>query len=109
MPQNKEEITPEVFNHLVDLAALALNQQESEYLRRELNHQLSAIHALEAISLDENIPPALHGVPYPAAQRQSLRSDDWRPSDKAADITAQVPQLEEGYIVVPDIPHTDLE
>ena len=39
MPVSREEISPEVFNHLVDLAALALDEKEAEYLRRELNHQ----------------------------------------------------------------------
>jgi Asp-tRNA(Asn)/Glu-tRNA(Gln) amidotransferase C subunit len=32
-----EEITPEVFNHLVTLAALELDEKQAAYLRRELN------------------------------------------------------------------------
>ncbi len=31
-----DEITPELFAHLVELAALELNAQEAEYLRRQL-------------------------------------------------------------------------
>ena len=86
MPESKEEITPEVFNHLVDLAELALDEKESEYLRRELNNQLSSIHELEAIALDEDILPASHGVPYPLERKPALRGDEWRPSEAAKDI-----------------------
>ena len=109
MPVKREEITPEVFNHLVDLAELALDEKEAEYLRRELNNQLSSIHELESIALDEDILPASHGVPYPPERKPALRGDDWRPSDAAEDITAQAPQFEDGYLIVPDIPHTTLE
>lgn len=109
MPEEKEEITPEVFDHLVDLAALALTGEERDYLRRELNHQLSAIHELEAITLPEDVSPAAHGVPYPPERRPSLRGDDWQACDISADITAQAPQFEDGYLIVPDIPHTTLE
>jgi len=109
MPERTEEITPEVFNHLVELAALALNEKEAEYLRSELNKQLSAVHELEAIELDENIPPASHGVPYPADHKPTLRADVWRPFHQTADITAQAPQFEDGYLIVPEIPHTTLE
>ena len=62
MPEVKDEITPQVFDHLVDLAALELTEKESEYLRSELNKQLSAIRELEAIALEADIPPASHGA-----------------------------------------------
>lgn len=109
MPESKEEITPEVFNHLVELAALALNENEADYLRSELNKQLSAVHELEAIELKQDIPLASHGVPYPPERTPNLRDDEWRPSHRSAEITAQAPQFEDGYIIVPDIPHTTLE
>ena len=91
MPVSKEEISPEVFDHLVDLAALALDEKEAEYLRRELNNQLAAVHELQAIDLDEDVLPASHGVPYPPERKPPLRDDEWRPSEKASDITAQAP------------------
>jgi aspartyl/glutamyl-tRNA(Asn/Gln) amidotransferase C subunit len=109
MPENKEEITPEVFNHLVELAALALNENEADYLRSELNKQLSAVHELEAIQLDADTPPASHGVPYPPERKPNLRDDVWHPCLESEQITAQAPQFEDGYIIVPDIPHTSLE
>jgi len=63
-----EQITVEIFDHLVDLAALELSADQAEYLRRQLNNQLKAIHELETIPLDEDIPISLHGVPYEAAK-----------------------------------------
>ncbi|MGB9673698.1 MAG: Asp-tRNA(Asn)/Glu-tRNA(Gln) amidotransferase subunit GatC [Anaerolineales bacterium] len=104
-----EIITPEIFAHLVTLAALELDTQESEYLRLQLNNQLKAIHELVAIPLDPNIPPALHGVHYTAEIRPPIREDDWQPSPFVEDILSQAPQIEDRYIIVPDIPHQDLE
>jgi aspartyl/glutamyl-tRNA(Asn/Gln) amidotransferase C subunit len=103
-----EKITPSLFAHLVELAALALAPDEAEYLRRELNNQLKAIEELEAIPLDESTPIASHGVPYPPQHRPPLREDTPRPERQADAILAQVPEVEERYIVVPDIPHEDL-
>lgn len=104
-----DEITPELFEHLVDLAALQLTAQESEYLRGQLNGQLKAIHELERIPLSDEVPPAAHGVPFPAAIRPALRADEIQPSASAEKILKQAPETEEGYFVVPDIPHTALE
>jgi aspartyl-tRNA(Asn)/glutamyl-tRNA(Gln) amidotransferase subunit C len=104
-----DAITPELFTHLVDLAALELNPQEAEYIRGQLNNQLKAIHELEAIPLDESLPLTSHGVPYTAATSQAPREDTWQPSPNPQEILAQAPDLAEGYIVVPDIPHTKLE
>jgi aspartyl-tRNA(Asn)/glutamyl-tRNA(Gln) amidotransferase subunit C len=104
-----EQITPDVFNHLVELAALELNAAEGEYLRRQLNNQLKAIHELEAIPLDQDIPPALHGVPYPEEARPATRPDEWIPYPDPESILAQAPETEGGYIIVPDIPHTQLD
>jgi aspartyl-tRNA(Asn)/glutamyl-tRNA(Gln) amidotransferase subunit C len=38
-----------------------------------------------------------------------LRTDEWHPCTDVKDITGQAPQFEDGYLVVPDIPHTTLE
>jgi len=104
-----EQITPEVFDHLVDLAALELNADQAEYLRKQLNNQLKSIHELEAIPLDADIPISLHGVPYAAAESAAPREDEWHPYANAKDILKQAPQLEDDYIVVPDIPHITLK
>ena len=101
-------ITPEIFDHLVLLAALELSSEEADYLRRELNKQLRAIHELEAIPLDESTPPASHGVPYSAAISPAIRPDEWIPHPHPEQIVAQAPETDEGYIIVPEIPHTDL-
>jgi aspartyl-tRNA(Asn)/glutamyl-tRNA(Gln) amidotransferase subunit C len=104
-----DEITPELFEHLVDLAAFAFDPEEAEYLRRELNQQLKAVHQLEAVPLDESIPPASHGVTYTPQMKPELREDVWEPCDNPDEILEQAPQVEDGYIVVPDIPHTKLD
>lgn len=104
-----EFIDRPTFDHLVQLAALELTDEQAEYLLRELNNQLKAIHELEAIPLEADLPVTLHGVPYTPSISPALRSDDWQPFDRPQDILAQAPQVEGGYLIVPDIPHTTLE
>lgn len=104
-----EQLSPETFAHLVDLAALEITAAEGEYLRQQLNNQLQAIHQLEAIPVDEDVPISLHGVPYPNEISPAPREDVWHPYPNAEDILGQVPLVEDGYIVVPEIQHTDLE
>lgn len=104
-----DPITPETFAHLVDLAALELAPDEAEYLRRQLNNQLKAVQELVATPLDEDIPLASHGVPFTTQISPGLRKDTWEPSLDAPTIMTQVPQEADGYIVVPDIPHTELK
>jgi len=101
-------ITPELFQHLVHLAALELDADEAEYLRRELNNQLKAIHDLEAIPIDPNTPITSHGVPYTPEITPPIRPDEWQPDPAAPDILAKSPEHDGGYIIVPDIPHTEL-
>ncbi len=102
-------ISPELFAHLVDLAALELDAAEADYLRSQLNNQLKAIHELEAIPLDDSTRLTSHGVPYTAQISPALRQDEWLPCPVADAILEQAPQTEDRYIVVPDIPHTTLE
>jgi aspartyl/glutamyl-tRNA(Asn/Gln) amidotransferase C subunit len=104
-----DEITPETFAYLVELAALELDAGQAEYLRKQLNLQLNTIHELQAIPLDADVAASLHGVPYPSEISQALRPDKWQPAENTADILAQAPQFTDGYIQVPDIPHTRLE
>ena len=103
-----ESITPELFVHLVRLAALELSPEEGEYLREQLNNQLKAIHELEAIPLGESTSVTSHGVPYTPEITPPIRLDAWQPYPAPAAILGQAPQTEDGYIVVPDIKHTDL-
>ena len=104
-----ERIDQETFAHLVDLAALQLDAAEAEYLRQQLNNQLQAIHELEAIPLEEDVPVTSHGVPYTKTSSPPPREDVWIPYPNPQDILDQAPQAEDGYIIVPDIPHTNLE
>ncbi len=102
-------ITPEVFAHLVQLAALELDAEQTEYLRREMNGQLRAIRELEAIEIPEGTPITSHGVPYTSAISQRLRADRIQPCPESEDILRQAPELADRYLVVPDIPRTELE
>jgi len=104
-----DPISPEIFDHLVDLAALNIEDEEALYLRAELNKQLNAIDELAAIPLDEKLPITSHGVPYTAELRPHLRADNWIDCENPQDILAQVPQVDENYILVPDIPHEELK
>ena len=104
-----EEITPEIFRHLVNLAALEMNEEEEEYLRTELNHQLKAIHELEAIEFDPDTRITSHGVPYTKEIRPDLREDMVTPCKEADEILEQAPEVDGGYILVPDIPTEELE
>lgn len=104
-----DSIDRETFDHLVGLAALELDQNQADYLLRELNNQLKAIRELAAIPLDESVPASLHGIPYTPGTSSLLREDIWLPHQDPAEIISQAPETREGYIVVPDIPHTTLE
>ncbi len=103
-----EEITRELFDHLADLAALGLDEDEAEYLRDELNSQLQAIYELEAIEVGGDVEITSHGVPYTDAIRPALRNDVIDPCKEADEILNQATEVENRYIVVPDIPSEEL-
>lgn len=104
-----EEITREVFEHMVQLAALELSEEEAEYLRKELNNQLNAIHELEAVPLEDDIPLSSHGIQYTSLSSPPLREDEWEPYSDPDAIIEQAPEADERYVVVPEIPHEELE
>ena len=103
-----ETITPEIFDHLVQLAALELSQDESEYLRKQLNNQLKAIHELEAIPVNDSDEITMHGVSYTNKTAPEMRADIWQKNIDSEDILGQAPQIEDGYIIVPEVPHEEL-
>ena len=102
-------ITPELFDHLVSLAALELDAKEAEYLRRQLNNQLKVVQELQAIPIADDVGPAAHGVPFSPQVSAPPRADVWIPYPWPEEILAQAPEVEDQYIIVPDIPHTELE
>ena len=104
-----DQIDKQTFQHLVQLAALEMDDERAEYLRGELNKQLKSIRELEAIQLEEDMKVTSHGVSYNEENSPSVRGDDWHQYPNATGIMAQAPQVDDGYIVVPDIPHTTLE
>lgn len=104
-----DQITREVFDHLVELAALELTEEEAEYLRGELNKQLTVIEELAAIPIDEGVEPAAHGVPYTPGISAGMREDKHNPFPDPAKILKGAPESEDGYFIVPDIPLEDLD
>lgn len=104
-----DEITPELFIHLVELAALELSEQEGEYLRKQLNNQLMAIHELAVIPLDASVPVASHGVAYTAASSAPIRQDVVVAHPDPSRLLAGAPETDERYFVVPEIPHQNLK
>lgn len=110
MMKNKDNLIPrEVFDHLVDLAAFALAEEEKIYLHEQMNKQLNAIRELEAIPLPDDLSITTHGVEYGKDGKPALRKDEWIACENTAEILSQAPNLEDAYIVVPDIPTTELE
>ena len=69
---------------------------------------MKAIHELERIPIPDDVPPAAHGVAFSSENRPALRGDEPRPSASAEKILRQAPEVEDGYFVVPEIPHTEL-
>jgi aspartyl-tRNA(Asn)/glutamyl-tRNA(Gln) amidotransferase subunit C len=106
---NEDEISVDIFDHLVQLAAFELEADEAAYLRSELNNQLKSIHELEAIEVDDEIPITSHGVPYTGEIRSPLREDEIEGCEDADAILEQAPEVDDRYIVTPDIPHEELE
>jgi aspartyl-tRNA(Asn)/glutamyl-tRNA(Gln) amidotransferase subunit C len=104
-----DPITRAIFEHLVRLAALELDEGEANYLRKEMNDQLQAIRDLEAIDIPEGLGITSHGVAYSPEISAAEREDEILPSDKADAILEQAPAVEDRYLIVPDIPHTELE
>lgn len=105
----EERISREDFQRLAELASLELPEQEAEYLRQELNKQMISIEVLESIPIDAETGTAAHGLPYTDFNSQSPRADNARQDPHRQAILDQAPELEEGYIVVPDISHQELE
>lgn len=104
-----DEISPELFAHLVDLAALELAVDEGDYLRRQMNNQLKAIKELVSIPLDSEIVVASHGITYSPEISSKNRKDEWNAYPDADMLLKQAPEIENEYIIVPEIPHKDLE
>lgn len=104
-----ERISREDFQKLADLASLELPEAEAEYLRKELNNQMISIEVLESIPIDAETGSAAHGLPYTDLNSPAPRPDETRQDPHREQILAQAPELEDGYIVVPDIAQEELE
>jgi len=104
-----EKISKEVFEHLVDLAAMELSEEEAEYLLGQLNNQLSSIKELSQIEVDDTVQPAAHGVPYSSELSSGVRRDEIKKFPFPDDILKGAPQIEDRYFIVPGVKHEDLD
>ncbi len=95
-----EKITPEMFDRLVTLAALGLDESEAEYLREELNHQLAAVKELSEIQVDPDVEEKPHGLDCLGAKP---RPDEWVVFPNPEKILALAPETQDGMIAVPDV------
>lgn len=104
-----EKITREIFKKLVSLASLDVSEEEGEYLRQQLNNQLSSVAELEAIPLEEDLKVTSHGISYTPEITPAMREDKLIPYPDAAKIVENAPESEDGYFVVPNIPIEGLD
>jgi len=95
-----EKITPEMFEKLVALAALGLDEGETEYLREELNHQLAAVKELSEIQVAPDVEEKPHGLDCVGA---NPRQDVWMAYPNPEKILALAPETQDGMIAVPDV------
>jgi len=102
-------IDPDTFSHLVELASFEFEPDQADYLREQMNNQLKTIQELEAVPIDENITVEIHGVPYPQILSQALREDSSAIFPNREELVGQFPRFEDGYVIVPDIPHQELD
>ena len=104
-----DRITPEDFQRLAELASLELPPDEAEYLRKELNNQMISVEVLDSIPIDAETGTAAHGVPYDDYNSASPRDDVAVQDPDREEILKGAPELEDGFIIVPDISHEELE
>lgn len=104
-----EKITKEVFEHLVNLAAMELTEDEAEYIMEQLNNQLSSIDELSQIKVEESVQPAAHGVPYSNNLSAGVREDVVNKFPNPDDILAGAPRVEDRYFIVPGVKHENLD
>ena len=101
----EEVIGKEMFEELARTGEIRMEPGEAEEIRREMNRQMSVIRQLEGIPLGDHLTPVVHGNPYPREIRCGLREDIPVLFDNAAEIIAQAPRRQDGYIVSPDVEH----
>jgi aspartyl-tRNA(Asn)/glutamyl-tRNA(Gln) amidotransferase subunit C len=102
-------INSETFAHLVELASFEFEPDQADYLLEQLNKQLKTIQELEAVPIDENITVEIHGVSYTQSLSQALREDTSLTFPDRDELIGQFPRFEDGYVIVPDIPHQELD
>ena len=68
-----------------------------------------SVEVLESIPVDAETVSAVHGIPYNKVNSPLLREDITKLDPRREEILKQAPELEDGYIVVPDISYQELD
>ena len=110
MNKKDNPIPRDIFDHMGGSGCFfPRRNRKKSYLHEQMNNQLNSIRELQAIPIADDIPVTTHGVDYGQDGKPHLRKDDWVACENSGDILAQAPRVENDYIVVPDIPTTELE
>ena len=89
------ELTADEVRQIARLARVALTGGEAERLRVELSGILGHCRAIAAVDTG-GVPPTA----WPFALANAERPDEPRPSEDRADVLANAPRREDGYIRV---------
>ena len=84
------------------------NTKAEQIQKFQMNNQLRAMKELGAIKVESSLPLEPHGIPYPEANSPKRRMDNWLAYPSPEKLLSQAPEVDEGYIIVPEIPHKDL-
>lgn len=83
---------------IAHLARIAVEENEVEHLRGEINAILSFVEALADVDV-EGVEPMTSVIPM----KMRMRRDEVTDGYKAADIVANAPEREDNFFVVPKV------
>jgi aspartyl-tRNA(Asn)/glutamyl-tRNA(Gln) amidotransferase subunit C len=83
---------------IAHLARIAVEENEVEHLRGEINAILSFVEALADVDV-EGVEPMTSVIPM----KMKMRRDEVTDGYKAADIVANAPEREDNFFVVPKV------
>ena len=103
-----DAISKEMFDEFVNVAEVELTPEEADSILAIMNEQLKVIHELAAIPVEADLPPVVHGNPFPVEIQAPLREDIWIPFEHPEEIVKSAPRCRDGYIISPDVAHQTL-
>lgn len=86
-------LTPEQVEHIAALCRIAMTAEEQEHMRDQLSSILEQFEALQRLDTAQ-VQPSSHAV----AVQSVFREDEARPSLPQAEVLANAPRQEDGYL-----------